>query len=84
SHRGTPPGSTCNTTWTGQFPGQAECDEYGFYCRPTTDGYEPCPADTPGAMHDFNRLYREGRWDPAAQRMALPARPHHLKETHQP
>lgn len=66
------PGNTCNTVWTGQLPGEPECTEYGFYCRPTPDGYEPCNVDDPGAMHDFNRLYRECRWDPSTQRMALP------------
>ncbi|MFE3182714.1 YgjP-like metallopeptidase domain-containing protein [Streptomyces violascens] len=65
------PGNTCNTVWTGQFPGIPECAEYGFYCRPTPDGYEPCNADDPGAMHDFNRLYRECRWDLSTQRMTL-------------
>ncbi|SHN09049.1 YgjP-like metallopeptidase domain-containing protein [Streptomyces yunnanensis] len=65
------PGNTCNTIWTGQIPGQAECTEYGFYCRPAPGGYEPCNADDPDAMHDFNRLYRKCRWDRAAQRMSL-------------
>ncbi|MCX4666405.1 M48 family metallopeptidase [Streptomyces sp. NBC_01381] len=67
------PGSTCNTVWDGHMPGEAECTEYGFYCRPTPDGYEPCNADDPGAMHDFNRLYRECRWNPSTQRMSLPS-----------
>lgn len=66
------PGNTCNTVWTGELPGESECTEYGYYCRPTPDGYEPCNADDPGAMHDFNRLYRECRWNPATQRMTLP------------
>ncbi|MGW6021314.1 YgjP-like metallopeptidase domain-containing protein [Streptomyces sp. NPDC055099] len=65
------PDNTCNTVWTGHIPGEPECTEYGFYCRPTPDGYEPCNADDPGAMHDFNRLYRECHWDPSAQRMTL-------------
>lgn len=66
------PGNTCNTVWTGHIPGEPECNEYGFHCRPTPDGYQPCNADDPGAMHDFNRLYRECRWDPSTQRMTLP------------
>ncbi|MBK3575938.1 DUF45 domain-containing protein [Streptomyces sp. MBT65] len=66
------PGNTCNTVWTGELPGEPECTEYGYYCRPTPDGYEPCNADDPGAMHDFNRLYRECRWNPTTQRMTLP------------
>ncbi|MDN3025724.1 YgjP-like metallopeptidase domain-containing protein [Streptomyces sp. S.PB5] len=66
------PGNTCNTVWTGELPGEPECTEYGYYCRPTPDGYEPCNADDPDAMHDFNRLYRECRWNPSTQRMTLP------------
>ncbi|GGX51047.1 YgjP-like metallopeptidase domain-containing protein [Streptomyces noursei] len=65
------PNINCSTIWTGQFPGEAECTEYGFYCRPTPDGYEPCNAEDPNAMYDFNRLYRQCRWDPTAQRMFL-------------
>ncbi|MGG2460504.1 M48 family metallopeptidase [Streptomyces sp. RGM 3693] len=65
------PNINCSTIWTGQFPGEAECTEYGFYCRPAPDGYEPCNADDPNATYDFNRLYRQCRWDPTAQRMFL-------------
>ncbi|MFI6469792.1 YgjP-like metallopeptidase domain-containing protein [Streptomyces sp. NPDC050516] len=63
--------SDCNTIWTGRLPGEAECEEYGFYCRPTPNGYEPCNADDPRAGHDFNRLHRDCNWDIAAQRMTL-------------
>ncbi|MCX5206681.1 M48 family metallopeptidase [Streptomyces sp. NBC_00237] len=61
----------CNTIWTGTYPGQAECEEYGFYWRMGPNGYEHCNADTPGADHDFNRLYNECTWDVATQRMTL-------------
>ncbi|MFF0742157.1 YgjP-like metallopeptidase domain-containing protein [Streptomyces sp. NPDC004111] len=62
----------CNTIWTGKFPGQAECEEYGFYWRTGPNGYEHCNANAPGADHDYNRLYAECTWDIATQRMTLP------------
>jgi len=49
-------------TWTGEWPGIAECRERGWYCQ---DGFGPssrwgsfcpCPKDAPGAMEDLNRL----------------------------
>ncbi|MEU7158537.1 YgjP-like metallopeptidase domain-containing protein [Streptomyces chrestomyceticus] len=67
------PANVCNTIWTGQYPGVAECAEYGFYYRHGPNGYEPCNADAPDAHHDLNRLYAECHWDIAAQRMVLPA-----------
>ncbi|GHE09231.1 hypothetical protein [Streptomyces alanosinicus] len=69
------PGNTCNTVWTGQIPGEAECIEYGFYCRIGPGGYEPCNADDADAAPDYNRLYRDCRWDPTTQRMTLPSPP---------
>ncbi|WP_449475347.1 YgjP-like metallopeptidase domain-containing protein [Streptomyces abikoensis] len=67
-------GPACNTLWTGERPGLAECTEYGFFCRLTPgQGYEPCNADDPDAEPDFNRLYRECIWDIPTQRMVLPA-----------
>ncbi|WP_432008794.1 YgjP-like metallopeptidase domain-containing protein [Streptomyces bacillaris] len=66
--------ATCHTVWTGKHPGQEECEEYGWYCRPTPNGHhEPCNADDPEAMHDYIRLYRTCRWDIATQRMVLPS-----------
>ncbi|MFH8405353.1 YgjP-like metallopeptidase domain-containing protein [Streptomyces sp. NPDC018019] len=67
------PAELCNTVWTGQYPGEAECAEYGFYYRHGPNGYEPCNADDPDAHHDLNRLYSECHWDIATQRMVLPA-----------
>jgi len=61
----------CRTLWTGRLPGEAECHEYGFYARLGSSGWERCPADHPGAMPDFNRLYAECRWDVRGQRMRL-------------
>ncbi|MGI5526888.1 YgjP-like metallopeptidase domain-containing protein [Streptomyces syringium] len=67
-------GPACNTIWTGQQPGTAECTEYGFFRRYTPGlGYEPCNADDPHAEPDLNRLARECIWDIRTQRMVLPA-----------
>lgn len=46
--------------WSGEFPGLAECREFGFYCIniPAT-GWVPCEIDEPGAREDLNRLADE-------------------------
>lgn len=50
--------------WTGEWPGVAECREYGWYCVLTADGWVPCRRDTPGATPDLNRLHVFATWDP--------------------
>ncbi|MGW1616052.1 hypothetical protein ACWCQZ_42710 [Streptomyces sp. NPDC002285] len=67
------PTDRCRTRWTGRLPGETECQEYGFYARLGSNGWESCAADHPDAMPDFNRLYAECWWDVRAQRMRLPA-----------
>lgn len=57
-------GLRCNTIWTGMWPGDAECHEYGFLIQPGPDAspdLEPLP--------DINRLYMECDWDRDQQRM---------------
>lgn len=58
------PGSACNTRWTGHWPGDAECWEYGFFIQPGPDA----PPNTP-PLPDINRLYVECVWDSGQQRM---------------
>jgi hypothetical protein len=61
----THPGSACNTRWSGHWPGDAECWEYGFliHLGPEASGLLPLP--------DLNRLYTECDWDSSRQRMVL-------------
>jgi hypothetical protein len=62
-------GTACNTVWTGHWPGEAECHEYGFLLD-----------HGPGqqAFPDLNRLYVECEWDPEEQRMVRRPAARHL------
>jgi len=53
--------------WSGEYPGVAECREYGFWC--VGPPWKSVPAGTPGAVEDLNRLRRECRWDVEKQKM---------------
>ena len=57
-------GDVCNTRWTGRWPGDAECLEYGFLIQPG-----PGARPDLGPFPDLNRLYLECDWDPNKQRM---------------
>lgn len=57
--------------WTGMWPGEAECREFGWFSVFTPrEGWRKCEADTPGAGPDLNRLHmsHEVEWDPATVR----------------
>jgi hypothetical protein len=53
--------------WTGEWPGEAEAREYGFYCY-WNGRWTRCSADHPGARPDLTRLIEECRWDSEQQR----------------
>jgi hypothetical protein len=56
--------------WTGEFPGVAECREYGLWARtlPGKTGSHPCKAGTPGAAEDLITLVMTCVWDADAAR----------------
>lgn len=59
--------------WTGEFPGKAECREYGFYAKMVPgSGWVSCPKDDPEATEHLNRLYSECVWDASVQKFILP------------
>lgn len=65
--------------WTGQWPGEAEAEEFGwwaFWDGPGPErgwdyqgrGWIQVPAGTPGAVPDLDRLSAEAQWDRHAMR----------------
>lgn len=51
--------------WTGEWPGKAECQDFGWWAirNPNGPGWISVPAGTAGATEDLNRLYRDATWD---------------------
>lgn len=56
--------------WSGEYPGAAECREYGFWC--VGPPWKSVPAGTLGATEDLNRLLTTCRWDQKSQIFKLP------------
>lgn len=63
--------------WTGKWPGEAECEEYGWYCYWDSNGagdpaqnygWVRCGKDHPKAGCDLNRLFVECTWSPQLQK----------------
>ena len=58
--------------WDGVWPGVRECREYGFWCRWTDDGWQPCGPNDPRAQEDLNELALRTVWDRKRKRFVLP------------
>lgn len=55
--------------WTGQWPGDAECKEFGWWsCWSQGTGWVRCDASHPQARPDINRLAVDAVWDAQAGR----------------
>lgn len=57
--------------WTGEWPGDAECREFGWWVLDRCAeglGLVPCVAEAPGATEDLNRLHWSAEWDRTAGR----------------
>jgi hypothetical protein len=55
--------------WTGAWPGEEQCRQFGWFARPVPGaGRVPCGEGDPGAQPDLDRLFKEARWDRRAGR----------------
>ena len=63
--------------WTGEWPGDDACREFGFWSVwgpdmvPPQRGWVPVPTGTPGAGEDLNTLMEKTRWNPVTQKREL-------------
>jgi hypothetical protein len=58
--------------WTGEFPGDAEAREFGWFSRFVEGSWVKCTENDPDATPDLNRLYGGGaNWDADAKRWRL-------------
>lgn len=48
--------------WSGYWPGDLECVEFGFFCQSVNGKFVACDANAPNAMPDLNRLHVETVW----------------------
>lgn len=55
--------------WTGEWPGDAEAREFGWYSKFIPgEGWVQTTVDDPDASPDLNRLIAEAKWDPDQRR----------------
>jgi hypothetical protein len=58
--------------WTGQWPGEAEAIQFGWFCKRGRSGWKPCRKYDPEAVPDLNRVRREAVWDRDEKRYTKP------------
>lgn len=50
--------------WTGEWPGYAECQEFGWFCKwSPVDMWVTCDESDPEVRPDLNKLYSSARWN---------------------
>lgn len=58
--------------WTGEWPGDAECREFGWYAKLVPgQGWVSCDRSDPAGTEDLNRLYRDAVWSREQKRFVL-------------
>lgn len=74
------PGKVTNPTdeermpWTGEWPGAAECREFGWFAKLIPGrGWVTCPSDDPESEPDLNRIAKEAVWDALRKRFVQKA-----------
>ena len=66
-------GSCGRDVWTGEWPGVAECREFGWYAKMVPgQGWVATTADDPTGMENLNRLFFDAQWSPELRRFVLP------------
>ena len=68
--------------WTGEWPGETECREFGWYAKIVKgqQGWVTCDKDDPDATEDLNRLHTDAIWSKDAGRFLLPGSTHVIGE----
>jgi len=57
--------------WTGDWPGEKDCERLGFWCISVFRGFRSVPEGFPDAKHDLNRLYDDCVWNAKRKRFDL-------------
>jgi hypothetical protein len=65
------PEDSIRLPWTGIWPGQEECVEFGWYAKFDGSRWVRCTKDDPEGGPDLNRLVVSARWDKAKKRFVL-------------